>query len=172
MTFRERSIVSHFAISQTGRWDAIYRPEEAVLRRGTDSEGRRVADLFKSRAVGLTRVEPRKHTRFSLFSRDRAASRGEAGRRDAARRIVRSSVVLSSRVEGIRGVSTSVGTFEKHHRSCAECSRPIPGTRVTHRPRPSASERTRDCSVPSNHLPRILGRDTRCFPFSSPEGEP
>lgn len=47
--------------------------------------GRRNVDLFKSLAVGLTRVEPRKHTRFSLFSRGRATSRGEARRRDAAR---------------------------------------------------------------------------------------
>lgn len=48
-------------------------------------EERKNVDLFKSLAVGLTRVEPRKHTRFSLFSRGRATSRGEARRRDAAR---------------------------------------------------------------------------------------
>jgi len=55
---------------------------------------RRNVDLFKSFAVELTRVEPRKHTRSSLFSRGRAMSRGEARRRDAARKIVRLPVVL------------------------------------------------------------------------------
>lgn len=61
-------------------------------------ERRRNADLFKSLDVELTRVEPRKHTRFSLFSRDRAASRDEAGRRDADR-----STILPLEVSGGAG---------------------------------------------------------------------
>lgn len=36
----------------------------------------RPADLFKSLAVGLTRVDSRKHTRFSLFRRGRLSSLG------------------------------------------------------------------------------------------------
>lgn len=65
-------------------------------------ERRRNADLFKSLDVELTRVEPRKHTRFSLFSRDRAASRDEAGRRDADR-----STILPL------GVSSATGGDER-----------------------------------------------------------
>jgi len=85
---------SRFDRPRAGRWAGrrIDRDEaRSSSREGRASGGggteveQRIADLFKSLAVGLTRVEPRKHTRFSLFNRGRAASRGETGRRDADR---------------------------------------------------------------------------------------
>lgn len=84
LTFDNRA---YFTISGL---DAIYRPKEVRSSSRAswgerEGERRRNADLFKSLAVELTRVEPRKHTRFSLFSCDRAASRIETGRRDADR---------------------------------------------------------------------------------------
>lgn len=44
--------------------------------RESAGERERPADLFKSLAVGLTRVDSRKHTRFSLFRRGRLSRLG------------------------------------------------------------------------------------------------
>lgn len=47
-----------------------------VGREGWQKARERPGDLFKSLAVGLTRVDSRKHTRFSLFRRGRLSSGG------------------------------------------------------------------------------------------------
>jgi len=127
-------------------------------------------DLFKSHAVGLTRVEPRKHTRFSLFSCDRAISRSEAKRRDAARQIVCSSVVPWRWIEGTKGVATSMGTFKKHHRPRAKRSQPIADNPTARRPRPRADEPSRDCSVSFESPPTTFGGDSVAFGFPRQRG--
>lgn len=112
---------------------AIYRPKEVAPPRGGARAGGGLrgglADLFKSLAVRLTRVESRKHTRFSLFSRGRARP---VAKRGAATRLVGSFAGGSAaRVGQSKGVATSMGTFEKYRRPRAKRSRPVAAGWIT-----------------------------------------
>lgn len=132
------------AISRNRTMDAMYRAERSRSSSGRRASGRggprRVrADLFKSLAVRLTRVESRKHTRFSLFSRGRARRPWRSGvpRRDSSDR---SPVVPPLGWGSQKASRRQWGTFEKYRRPRAGRSRPVAADRITRQLHPSPAD--------------------------------
>lgn len=115
----------------------------------------RPADLFKSLAVGLTRVDSRKHTRFSLFRRGRLSSLS-GGTAAAAVAAVVAAATATSAAGSFHGSFSRVGqkassrSWARSIRKDARArnARPTTGLVSSHVTRPQGCTKVGDWTVP------------------------
>lgn len=116
----------------------------------------RPADLFKSLAVGLTRVDSRKHTRFSLFRRGRLSSLSGGTAAAAAVAAVVAAATATSAAGSFHGSFSRVGqkassrSWARSIRKDARArnARPTTGLVSSHVTRPQGCTKLRDWTVP------------------------
>ena len=120
-----------------------------------ERERERPADLFKSLAVGLTRVDSRKHTRFSLFRCGRLSSLS-GGTAAAAVAAVVAAATATSAAGSFHGSFSRVGqkassrSWARSIRKDARARniRPTTGPVSSHVTRPQGCTKLRDWTVP------------------------